>query len=88
MGDSIDPIESLLTWPSLGSGNHSEPTKRFDKWIKSLASTVKSIRDRVTELERQNAEKSRVIEELKARISSAKERRAETSGKSFAQIAV
>ena len=64
MGDS-DPIEQLLTWPALGSGNHSEPTKRFDKWIKSLATSMKSILERVSILEKQNAEKDKIIEDLK-----------------------
>ena len=51
MGDS-DPIEHLLTWPALGLGNHREPTKRFEKWIKSLATSMQSVLERVSFLEK------------------------------------
>ena len=47
MGDS-DRIEHLLTWPALGSSYYSQPTKRFDKLIKSLATSMKSILERVS----------------------------------------
>ena len=86
MGDS-DPIEQLLTWPALGSGNHSEPTKRFDKWIKSLATSMKSILERVSILEKQNAEKDKIIEDLKKNGSISSVLGKNIGPNSFAQLA-
>ena len=56
MGDS-DPIEHLLIWQALGSGNRSERTKRFDKLITSLIKSMKTLLGRVSFLVEQNSEK-------------------------------
>lgn len=49
-----NPVTLTDKWPSLGSGSHSDATKRHHEWFKYLACTVKDLVARVEQLESEN----------------------------------
>ncbi len=41
-----NPIDLLADWPTLGSGNHSDATRKHHDWVKQLSTTVKELRNK------------------------------------------
>ena len=42
-----DPLLLIDDWPGLGSGQHSENTRKHHDWIKLLCLTIKSLQDKI-----------------------------------------
>ena len=53
---------SLENWPDLGSGAHSENTRKHHRWLKNVSNMIKSLVERVGALENENSQlKSKVL---------------------------
>lgn len=63
-----NPIELVDSWPSLGSGNHSDGTKRHHDWIKSLSISFKLLQAKFTVLEIQIKDQESKIEKHENKI--------------------
>lgn len=63
-----NPIDLVDKWPSLGSGNHSDGTKRHHDWIKSLSVSFKLLQAKFNILEIKNKDQESKIEEQNNKI--------------------
>jgi hypothetical protein len=60
-----NPIDLIDDWPSIGSGKHSELTKRHDDWIKQLAIEVKKLQSELAATRLENRQLKESLIELR-----------------------
>jgi hypothetical protein len=60
-----NPIDLIDDWPSIGSGKHSELTKRHDDWIKQLAIELKKLQSELAATRLENRQLKESLIELR-----------------------